>query len=310
MNTTLSAARRSKKPAREPRAQPSLRPYVWMLGSGVAFTVMGAFAHGLRDQCDWQVIAIARSSVAMILAAILVVMSGKRFVILKPGILWMRSFAGSVSLICTFYAFTRLPMADVFTLTNMVPIWVALISWPLLGKAPSLGVWLCILLGVAGVALIQQPQHLVEGNFAVPLACLSSLTSAIAMLGLNRLRHIDPRAIVVHFSAVATVVSFGALFVGEHSHPFAEILQGPTLLQLFSTGVAATVGQLLLTKAYAEGVPSKVAVVGLCQIVFSLGLDVLIFDHAVNGLTLLGMALVVGPTAWVMLRSATPGDNV
>jgi S-adenosylmethionine uptake transporter len=115
---------------------------------------------------------------------------------------------------------------------------------------------------------------------------------------------------VVHFSAVATVVSFGALFVGEHSHPFAEILQGPTLLQLFSTGVAATVGQLLLTKAYAEGVPSKVAVVGLCQIVFSLGLDVLIFDHAVNGLTLLGMALVVGPTAWVMLRSATPGDNV
>ncbi len=235
--------------------------------------------------------------------------NGKRVQFLfRPGILWMRSLAGSVSLGCTFYAFTRLPMADVFTLTNMVPLWIALFSWPLLGRPPALSVWVCIGLGLAGVALIQQP-HLLEGNFATFLAFISSLFSAIAMLGLNRLRHIDPRAIVVHFSGLATVVCIGALLLFEHTHAYADLLDPLTVLGLLGTGVCATVGQLFLTRAYAYGSPSRVAVVGLSQIVFSLGLDVLVFDHGVNALTLAGMALVVGPTMWVLLRQEATAET-
>jgi drug/metabolite transporter (DMT)-like permease len=306
MSTTRSRPRRTKvvKGRKAPAA--SHRPYFWMLCGCVAFTLMGAFAHSLRDRCDWQVIALARSSVALVLAAALVVIHRKRFVVFKPRILWMRSLAGSVSLVCTFYAFTRLPTADVFTLTNMVPLWVALFSWPLLGRPPSAAVWACIVLGIAGVALIQQPEHLTEGNFAVLLAVFSSLTSAVAMLGLNRLRYLDYRAIVVHFSAVAAAVCAAALFVCERRHPYTEILSGGTLFALLATGFCATVGQLFLTRAYADGTPAKVAVIGLSQVVLSLGLDVLLFDHGVSALTLLGMGLVVGPTAWVLVRQAVP----
>jgi hypothetical protein len=82
------------------------RPYLWMLCSCVAFTLMGACAHGLRDRVDWPVIALARSSVALVVAAALVVFHGKRFAVFKPRVLWMRSIAGSISLVCTFYAFT------------------------------------------------------------------------------------------------------------------------------------------------------------------------------------------------------------
>ena len=283
---------------------------------------MGAFAHGLRERCDWQVIALARSSIALCIAVVLVLVSGKQIVLFRPGVLWLRSLAGSVSLVCTFYAFTRLPMADVFTLTNMVPLWVAMLSWLIgpwsvargvpqkqtatdRGLRTTLGVWLCVGAGVTGVALIQQP-HLSAGNFGTVAAFVSSFFSAVAMLGLNRLGHIDHRAIVVHFSAVATAVCVAALFVCEQQHPYAELLDGGTILCLLATGVSAAVGQLFLTRAYADGIPSKVAVVGLSQIVLSLLLDVVLFRHAVNGLTLLGMALVVGPTAWVLLRAVTP----
>ncbi len=309
----MSTTRTPPKPipkAAVPATRPTpLQPYLWMLCSCAAFAVMGACARGLRTQCDWQVIALARSSVALVVAAILVVAAGKRFVLFTPRVLWMRSFAGSVSLICTFYAFTRLPMGDVFTLTNMVPLWVALLSWPLLGRPPAANVWVCVVLGLAGVALIQQP-HLAEGNFAALLAIVSSFTSAIAMLGLNRLRDIDHRAIVVHFSAVATVVSIGALFVFEQTHPYADILEMPTALALLGTGLAAAVGQLFLTRAYADGSPSKVAVVGLSQIVFAMALDVVLFDHGVTGVTLLGIGLVVGPTAWVLLRRSGAPESL
>jgi drug/metabolite transporter (DMT)-like permease len=44
-----------------------------------------------------------------------------------------------------------------------------------------------------------------------------------------------------------------------------------------------------------------VAVVGLTQVIFALLFDVLLFGHSFAPLTLLGMVLVLTPTAWLIL---------
>ena len=55
---------------------------------------------------------------------------------------------------------------------------------------------------------------------AVLIALGSSLCTGFAMIGLHRLRDLDPRAIVVHFSATACLFSLGALFLfGSMPHP-------------------------------------------------------------------------------------------
>jgi hypothetical protein len=41
------------------------------------------------------------------------------------------SIAGSISLVCGFYAMTHYPVSEVLTLTNMFPLWVAVLSLPL-----------------------------------------------------------------------------------------------------------------------------------------------------------------------------------
>src|SRR5438477_4738547 len=98
----------------------------------------------------------------------------------------MRSLAGSLSLIGTFFALTRLPVSDVLTLTNTFPIWVAVLSWPLLRQAPPPQVWISIASGVAGVVLIQQP-HFAEGKFAPLVALCAAFFTGISMIGLHRL---------------------------------------------------------------------------------------------------------------------------
>src|SRR5262249_26151552 len=172
--------------------------YLWMLLGSFSFAWMGTLTHVLGASCDWQVIALARTGLALVIGAALALAAGARLVWWRPGTLWIRSVAGSVSLVCTFFALTRLPVSDVLTLTNTFPLWVALLSWPLLGEAPTGRVWLAVACGVLGVALIQQP-HFAAGNFASLLALASSLTTAVALLGLHRLKYIDVRAIVVHF---------------------------------------------------------------------------------------------------------------
>jgi drug/metabolite transporter (DMT)-like permease len=273
-----------------------------MLCGSFAFAWMSSLAHLLNGTCDWRLIALARSALALVFAAALAWAAGARLVLWRPRILWVRSVAGSVSLVCTFYALGRLPPHIVLTLTNTFPLWVAVLSWPLLGERPSAAVWLAALTGVAGVALIQAQLRQADfpiDYFAVALALVASVTTAVAMLGLHRLQGLDTRAIVVHFSGVAALACLGTLFLGAPAdvRPLAD---GRTAGLLLAVGATATVGQLFLTRAFAAGPPARVSVVGLTQVVFALGLYLLLERPAFHPATLVGIALVMAPTAWVM----------
>lgn len=285
-----------------PPTRPAL-PYIYMLCGSVAFACMGALTHSLREEYDWQVILMARAALPLLFASGMVLAARVQFVLWRPWTLWLRSISGSLSMVCMFYALPRLPVADVFTLNNMFPIWVALLAWPVLSEPPSAAVWLAVASGVGGVVLIQQP-HIASGNLAVVAAIGSSFLTALALIGLHRLKALDPRAIVAHFSGVALLVCALSFFVIERDDLPCR-LGGWTALLLLGVGVTATIGQLFLTRALAAGAPAKVSVVGLTQIVFSMFLDGLFFSRTYDLLTLAGMALIVVPTGWLMLRAGT-----
>jgi drug/metabolite transporter (DMT)-like permease len=279
----------------------ALAPYAWMLCGCLSFAWMGEFAHFLGPTCDWRIVALARSALAFSFALTCARLSGARLVLWRPGILWLRSCTGSLSLLCTFFAFGCLRASEVLTLTNTFPIWVAVLSWPLLRERPSLSVWLAAGCGVLGVALIFRPSLDVgdSARLAMPLALIAAMTSAVAMLGLHRLKDVDPWAIVVHFSGVATLFVLVACFAGERP-AFETMLIGNNLWLLLGVGVAATFGQFCLTLAFTAGPPARISVMGLTQPLFALGLDLLFEPAPLGQLTLAGMALVLAPTAWMM----------
>ena len=96
-----------------------------MLLGSLAFALMSTLAHELREAYDWQVVALVRAGLVLVIAALLALAGRARLVLWRPGTLWLRSIAGSISLVCTFFALTRLPVSEVLTLTNMFPLWVA-----------------------------------------------------------------------------------------------------------------------------------------------------------------------------------------
>jgi drug/metabolite transporter (DMT)-like permease len=280
-----------------------LRPYLWMLCGSFSFTLMAVLATTLlriENSCDWQMVAVFRAGLVALFGAILTKASGGTLVF-WPWRLWVRSIAGSCSMVCTFFAFAQLPVADVVTLTNTFPLWVAVLSWPLYGHFPGSKMVVAILIGVAGVGLVEQP-HFASGNLGVLAALAAASFTAVAMLGLHSLGNLDPRGIVVHFSAVATVFCLAAYLTGPHHHDPTRVLEWGVMWKLLAMGATALVGQLFLTLAFAAGAPAKVSVVGLTQIVFALAFDVLLFRHPVNAGTLAGTLLVIAPTAWLLTR--------
>jgi drug/metabolite transporter (DMT)-like permease len=273
-----------------------------MLG-GCFFTAwMGFFAHLLKDSCDWRLVALARSSLAFVLAFLLARLSGARLVFWRPHALWLRGCASSMSLLCTFFALAQLPTSEVMTLTNTLPIWVALLSWPLLRVRPASSVWVASVCGVCGVALIQAPHFNadIKATSAVALSLTAALTSAVAMLGLHRLKGLDPWAVVVHYSGVSTLFVLASWAIGGPPD-LGGLAEKKTILLLLAVGMAATLGQLCVTRAFTSGQPMRISVVGLMQVVFALGLDLLFEGPSVQLITLAGIGLVLAPTAWMMI---------
>jgi drug/metabolite transporter (DMT)-like permease len=159
------------------------------------------------------------------------------------------------------------------------------------------------------VYLIQQPllegaapSIAAAGRLATAAAVGASFCSSIAMIGLHRLSHLDVRAIVVHFSFVSLLFVVAAFFVFDHGASLEALREGTTPYQLIGVGLSATIGQFFLTKAFTTGEPAKVSVVGLTQVGFGMLFDVLLWHRAFTPQTVLGMILVVGPTAWMMWR--------
>jgi drug/metabolite transporter (DMT)-like permease len=279
--------------------------YVWMICAMVTFASMGALVRGLRAQFDWQVIALARCVVMLAASSTLVVAGGVRLRLWQPPALWIRSIAGTMSMLCVFYSFTRLPIAIVVTLLNIAPVWVAVLSRPLLKHAVGKGVWFAIAIGLAGVILIQQPA-LAQGNFAILVPLGASLLVATVLISLHRLHDVDHRAVVFHLAVVSLFACTAAVLVsGFKTAP--QIPHEPIAwFMLVSVGLASTTGQLFLTAAFASGPPAKLSVVGLTQVGFAMMYDVVIWGHRFDSLALLGIVLVLGPTAWLLVRERRP----
>jgi drug/metabolite transporter (DMT)-like permease len=271
------------------------------------FSAMGLLVRLVSKHADWQTVAFARSGIATLFALAIIRAQGTRLVFFRPRVLWIRSLAGSFSMLTTFYALNRMHTSAVLTLTNTFPAWVALLSWPLLGDRPGRTVWAAILISISGVAVVSNAGELgIRAGVPVWIPPASALAAsgftAVAMLGLNRLKSVAPMAVVAHFSAVSTVFAGVAYFVFERDLSTNTIWTAETLLLLFGVGATAVGGQVFLTLAFAGGNATKVSVVGLSQVVMVMAAEFALGWKSPTLCVLLGTLLVLGPIAYLMLR--------
>ncbi len=210
-------------------------------------------------------------------------------------------------MLTTFYALTRMDTSGVLTLTNTFPAWVAILSWPLAGEKPGRGVWAAVVVAILGVALVTNTGelgvHPDAPRWLPPVAAIAaSGLTAVAMLGLNRVKGVAPLAIVVHFSAVATLFCVAGFLLFDRHTGTSRLTEPDTLFLLLGVGATATVGQVFLTLAFSRGHATKVSVVSLSQVVMVMAGEAILGWKSFTPTMLLGTFLVLGPTAWLMIR--------
>ncbi len=280
-----------------------------MLIGSIFFAVMSLLTESLGDEYSFAWIAGVRSGIATLLAIIVVLLNRKRLILWRPATLWWRSLAGCAAMMCLFYAMTHYDVSVVLSLSSMYPIWVAVLGWPLLGHLPSRDTWLALAVSTIGMLLVYsaaiQSDSEISAHYvpliAIPAGALAGLLSGIALIGLHKVKSVDPTAVVAHFSAVSTIIAFSIWAIIPTTNMVAT--DETSLFRLVLVGVTAMLGQMFLTKAFAAGRPARVSVVGLSQVAIATGYKWVCEGRAPTSLAILGMVLVIGATLWVMLRN-------
>jgi drug/metabolite transporter (DMT)-like permease len=279
-----------------------------MVGSSLSFATMAALSRALAISADWRLLALARTGLMLIFAGAIALTLRTRLTLRGSPTLWMRSLIGSLGMLGTFYALTHLPISDAVTILHSYPIWVSILSWVALRSRPGPKVWIAGAMGLFGVALIAQP-HFAEARLALLVALGSSLCTALVMLNLNRLGHLDSHAVVVHFSVTSTAICAAVFLISGTEIPRSVVADPQGVAMLLGVGLSGTIGQIALTRAFALGDAPRVSMVALTQILFALAYERLFWPKPYSLLTLAGMILVAAPTAWLLLIRPLDGPG-
>lgn len=226
--------------------------------------------------------------------------------------LW-RSVVGVISLVAWFYAIAYLPLATAMTLNYLSSVWIgafliggALLmqrrAEPLRQQSP---LYLAVLGGFAGVALVLRPSFTPEMALPAMVGVLSGLAAALAYLQVAALARVgEPEERTVFYFSLAAVVvgAVGALPVGYSP------LNTVHSVWLLPMGLLAVFGQLCMTRAYTRGSTLVVANLQYSGIVFSAFFSLFIFGDDIPPMGWLGMGLIIvcGIAATALRERAVP----
>lgn len=280
----------------------------WMVLAAASFAIMGTMAHHAGARVDWRWMLLARSGLAFLAMAALAPAATRAVLRCREPALWLRTAAGCGAVACTFYSLPRLPVTEAVTLRNTVPLWVGLLAPWATGRRTEPALWGAILAALLGVALLEGAGF---SALSVPAAVmtLAAFLSAVAMLALHRLGHLDGKGVVAHFSGGSALLALGLVALGGGPPGRAGPLARADLAWLVGIAAAGCLAQVAVTAAYTRGTPVRVALAGLLQVCFAAALDAALLGTGFPPRRLAGVALIVAPSAWLIGRAAQPATD-
>lgn len=220
-----------------------------------------------------------------------------------PGWMAARTVAVVITGASAFYAFTVLPLTQVYAILFASPLLITVLSIPVLGETVRLRRWLAVGTGLVGVVIVLRPGMLrLELGHAAAL--MAAVAAAFAAVTVRRIGRDERPVVLLLYPMVANVVLMACLMPLVY-----EPMPLRDLGALAAISGLAFAGQLLIIAAYRFGDPTVVAPMQYSQILWATLYGALVFEERPDALTALGAAVVIGSGVYIVLREARAGTS-
>ena len=303
---------------------------------GIFFVVLGMTAITVNDMLinllsgDYPLhqMIFLRSVIGIVFSLALVQLEGG-FNILrtdKPLLHLLRGLLLVVSNLSFFTALAVLPLADTTALFFVAPLFITLLSIPLLGERVGIRRISAVLVGFAGVLVMQQPwssEGLGTGErLVLLLPVLAAFTYALCQIMARRLgATAKASALAVYIQGTFILISLGFWIIAGDGR-YAEGTDNASLqfllrpwrrpdvddgLLFLALGVLSGVIGYSISQAYRLAQPATVAPFEYVAMPLAVLWGWLIWDYLPSAQILVGIILIMGAGLYVFLRERQRG---
>ena len=220
-----------------------------------------------------------------------------------PWWLALRVVAGIVTGVCGFYAFSVLPMAQVYVFLFASPLLITVLAIPILGEKVGVHRWAAVALGLAGVLVVLRPgvEPFSLGHFA---GLTAAATSALASVITRRIGKDERALVMMLYPMTASFLLMGAMM------PFVYVPMPVQHLGLLAVMSALGFGAgLLIIAAYRSGDAAVIAPMQYSQIIWAALFGLVFFNETTDRTTWIGVAIIVAAGLYVVLRESLGGRS-
>ena len=258
--------------------------------AGLFFALMTFFVRMAGNLPTMQK-AFFRNAVAAVAALFLLARSEEGFKIKKSSWrdLFLRSFFGTMGLICNFYAVDRLAIADANILNKLSPFFAIIMSYFILKEKANKTEWLCVVVAFIGAVFVVKPSMDMQFVNAM-IGMLGGFGAGVAYTFVRKLGKAGERGpvIVMCFSVFSCIVTTPFLIIGAKPMSLYQIVM------LLLAGAAATGGQLSITKAYTKAPAKEISVFDYSQVVFAAALGLVFLGQIPDLMSIIGYVIIIG----------------
>lgn len=209
----------------------------------------------------------------------------------------VRSLCLVTATACFFGALRFLPLAEGSAISFLAPMFAIVLARPVLGERPTRARAIAAIVGFAGIVILVRPGSAVF-HPAVALLILAAISNALYQLLTRKLPRDSSHTTLFYSGLVGTLALSFAL-------PFAELPREVGLADgaiLLALGLLAGLGHGMLIGAYLRAPASLVAPFTYLQMVWATLYGYAIFGQLPDGLSAVGMAVIVASGVGLVLH--------
>ena len=200
-----------------------------------------------------------------------------------------RSLVGLTAMVCLFYSWGHLPLAQASLLKQTSPIFIPIFAFFWIQESIGIKTIIAILIGFAGVILIINPTGSdTQLNAVILIALAGAMLAGLAKVIIRKMSATEtPGRIVFYFALIGTIISaVPALMVWVN-------LNWLQFVSLIAIAALSTVAQLSISKAYSHAPAGQLGPYTYTSVAFAAFFGWIIWNEVLNINTIIGIFIIV-----------------
>jgi len=275
------------------------RGALWMIASGVGFSVMAVAIKLLGHRLDSFQIAFFRVLIGFL--AILPFVAGASRETLQTrhlGVHFVRGVFGLTAMYCSYFAIARIPLADYTALSFTKPLFATVLAIVILGEVVRWRRWTATAVGFLGVIIMVRP-----GSGTFQPAALAAVADSFSIAFLVTL----VKRLPARETPLTMLFWFGIFACGLAVGPALWFWQWPTATEwalLLVVGILGALSQSFWIRSFRAGEASVVAPFDYLRLPLAAAIGAIGFSELPTAWTFAGAGVIVVSTLYIARREA------